>query len=610
MVNEWKMIAPIAVGAQVPEEYYHKFLQEAGKWHVTHILFTLLGERNEAYWLDGAERIRKLRPLFEDAGIRTGIWIGYTIGHGGAPVSEPGQYTRLVTSNLTAPDNCYCPLDEDFRAFYAKVCAILAGTGCEYIMIDDDFRLGMHTAAAFGCFCELHLAAFAEKYGRKLSAEELLEAVKKDFEVRKLWLEVNAKSLEDTLKIWGEAAVKANPNVRMGIATAMTLLGSDGTVLPELLYTFNPSGNKPFFRTIGAPYWANRPQDLIFSLEYNRLQLEKLKEFERWCEGDTYPRNLFNTPAAYLGAYCDGVYLAGSPGVQAYTTNYMDPKSYEPRYTSVMVDFAARKRVWDDFRNCESPFYGFEPVAPFDAIRTLDLKKHNAGWADKPLALSAFAEFGIPQTYDDPSAPVILMGSGIGALSDDELRAYLERSAFIDAVAAKLLYERGFDIGAKPAVKKTISSEMKEVYSDGTLFDFSAAHFEPWEGGKAVSRLEDGTPVVLQTVSASGKRFVIVPFDLSMCAQQPVWRNRQRAAEIRLCAEYLLGKPLVLQIDDFPPFMHVLQKGDQLALQNCSLERIGLDEIKLAAPYKLKSVTAPYGGEQLHPTETVLIRFE
>ena len=145
-----------------------------------------------------------------------------------------------------------------------------------------------------------------------------------------------------------------------------------------------------------------------------------------------------------------------------------------------------------------------------------------------------------------------------GNLADFEIRNN------IDAVAAKLLYERGFDIGAKPAVKKTISSEMKEVYSDGTLFDFSAAHFEPWEGGEAVSRLEDGTPVVLQTVSASGKRFVIVPFDLSMCAQQPVWRNRQRAAEIRLCAEYLLGKPLVLQIDDFPPFMHVLQKGDQL----------------------------------------------
>lgn len=635
MKKEWKMVAPIAVGTEIPDDYYFRFLAEAKEWKVTHILFTLLIEDSDAYWNDVICRIRKWRPVFEEKGIRTGIWIGHTIGHGGGRgEGEKGRFTRLIPDTLQPLDGCYCPMDQDFIRYYARWIAALAETGCEYIMIDDDYRLGTH-GGTFGCFCDLHLEAFAEKYGKKVSAEELIQAIRTDLEVRNLWLDVNGKTLEDTLRVWGEAASAANPEIRMGIATAMTLYGSEGTTLENLLQAFNPGGNKPFFRTIGAPYWAGRPKDLIFVLEFNRLQLEKMKEFECWTEGDTWNRTLACTPSTYLGAYCDGMYLADAPGVQAYVTNYRDPRSYEPRYTTEMIDFTCRRKIFDSFRSSDAPFEGFEPIVPLNSIRKLDLDTVNGGWPDKPLAVSAFAEFGIPQTYNNPDAPVILVGNGIGVLSDEELRDLLKRPAFIDASAAGLLYRRGFDIGAKPfecRMELTASEfdpvsgggSLKEIYEDGAAYGFSRQHFTPWElassAGCVVSSLDDGTPVVLQTESAAGVRYVIVPFNLSLLAHenstypmwdhQFTWWNRLRAKQMRQCAEWLLGRPLVLQMDDFPPHLHILQRGNKVVLQNLSMEYIRLDEIKTAEPYKLINIQATNDNDRIGPLESVILTYQ
>jgi hypothetical protein len=79
---------------------------------------------------------------------------------------------------------------------------------------------------------------------------------------------------------------------------------------------------------------------------------------------------------------------------------------------------------------------------------------------------------------------------------------------------------------------------------------------------------------------------------------------------MRRCAEGLLGRPLVVQMDDFPPFLHILHRGNLVVLQNLSMEYIRLDEIKTAAPNKIIDIRKTNGSDRIGPLESVILTYQ
>ena len=107
----------------------------------------------------GADILRQIIPDFKALGLRVGINHLSTLGHGDEnlenALDEPWQ--KIVDINGTAAKACYCSLDPDFQSYTRECYKTLAGTGADFIWIDDDLRASNHDPAGFSCFCNLCL---------------------------------------------------------------------------------------------------------------------------------------------------------------------------------------------------------------------------------------------------------------------------------------------------------------------------------------------------------------------------------------------------------------------------------------------------------------------
>ncbi len=69
-----------------------------------------------SYFEQATDYARAVIPMLSARGYQVGIWIGHTLGHGGAlSAGDDEPYQSLVASDLKEIPGCYCPLDQ--RAF-------------------------------------------------------------------------------------------------------------------------------------------------------------------------------------------------------------------------------------------------------------------------------------------------------------------------------------------------------------------------------------------------------------------------------------------------------------------------------------------------------------
>ena len=118
-------------------------------------------------------RFQIFQKLLKEKGIPTGILIQATWGHGWVP-DEPTnfQQIRRIDGNT---QYTMCPEGEPFRDYVRKAIMTAAAAKPDFFMLDDDTRFITGRSA---CFCPLPTALFNEKTGRKLTSDELREAVK------------------------------------------------------------------------------------------------------------------------------------------------------------------------------------------------------------------------------------------------------------------------------------------------------------------------------------------------------------------------------------------------------------------------------------------------
>ncbi|MDD3155819.1 MAG: hypothetical protein PHS41_13250, partial [Victivallaceae bacterium] len=111
-----------------------------------------------------------------------------------------------------------CLLDPKLDSFIDFFFGELAGTGADYVYIDDDLRYMLTGYAnTIGCFCELHISEFSRYSGTEWSRETLLQATLERADVRQKWIAFLGQRLEEIATMIHSAVKRINPEMRVGL---------------------------------------------------------------------------------------------------------------------------------------------------------------------------------------------------------------------------------------------------------------------------------------------------------------------------------------------------------------------------------------------------------
>ena len=431
--------------------------QQQGKEKLTEDLKTLGAERvylaMQANCLLSPIRERELAALQENcaylhaAGFEVGAWLWAFY------LSEEHDFTRMEAPDGKKAKVTVCPADEAYTEAMGGLIEEIARCGVDLIQFDDDYRYGFQDMG-FGCTCPLHRRRISEILGRTVSAEELKQKLfgGGESDLRNAFLQANGEALENFASAMRRHLDKVSPQTRMGFCSCITSWDLDGSV-PDRISRLLAGGTRPFYRLIGAPYWAamkawdNRLCDVL-ELERSEAARRTDGGIEIFSEGDTFPRPRHKTPASYLEIFDTVLRAAGcTDGILKYALDYGSTADYEPGYVAAAQRnapaYAAIERFFGD-KTCAGVRCYDKP----DKYRTFTIPEHIASTdAVQHLAFSATSRFlaanGIPTVYE---------GEGtVGAAFGDDVLCVPEKALsnglILDVLAAKHLQERGVDVG-------------------------------------------------------------------------------------------------------------------------------------------------------------------
>lgn len=487
-------------------------------------------------------------------------------------------YTRMESPDGRVSEFTVCPADPDYADAMGGFLEEIAGCGVDLIQFDDDYRYGFQDMG-FGCVCPLHRKRMESMLGRRIDGGELKEKLLSGGgnDVRDAFVKANGEALEAFAAAMRARVDKVRPAVRLGFCSCITSWDLDGSC-PDRISRLLAGKTRPFYRLIGAPYWAamnawgNRLCDVI---ELERIECSRRgdPEIEIFGEGDTYPRPRHKTPAAYLEFFDTAMRSAGcADGILKYMQDYTADADYETGY------YEAARRNADAYEAIDRMFSGKRCVGVRcwdkpDKYRTYSIPERIAGTCTaQELAFSAAARFLAAN-----SVPIVHEGNGVlGAAFGDDVLAVppqaLNGGMILDVSAARLLAERGEDVGISgfgesfgasvetfpgPPGRAAINSAAEAVRltlsPDAEILSF----YETPDSEKL--------PLSYRYTNAAGRRFLVYAFE-GYFAPQDWFRSYSRQRQIESFAAYC-GKRLPAFCPGHPELYLLAKKdGERLAV--------------------------------------------
>jgi len=534
--------------------------------------------------------IRDTIPLYEAEGLEVGVWIGETMGHGGAllnSVVKPGEqgapaYTPFTSITGRASSGSFCCADPFFRADVCAWAACSAKAGAKLIILDDDWRMSLHGDGLYaGCMCDDHIRRYCELAGEQLTREEIANSVFTGgpSRYRKLWQKLMGGDMLRLAREIREAVDAVNPDCRIGICCAPSVVGLDGSSPMGIAQTL-AGKTRPYLRLICAPYWAKTGAELASVMASERLYAWYADEWRRetdaeiLLEGDAYPRPRFVTPAAYLEC-ADQICRADKhfTGSMMYVIDYFSTPGYERGY----IDKHVKNRELS--RKIEAMFegkrqLGFKPaeyrelflssVLPDDPLTG----NATAYSRFRGIAPGALANASASISFDD--GVTVLFGEN-ARMADEKL---VNRGAILDAYAARILTERGFDVGFVD--DSYLGSGASELFGGTDVVNCSERinhrecalrSIKAAEGAERLTWFADGTPGVYRYENAEGSRYVVYPINVAPDDRSTYFRAYTRQKELYDAAEYISGSRLPVEITGHPDITVIMaQDENELAV--------------------------------------------
>lgn len=540
----YKISVPLVLGSlkRSKKEDVLKYLRDFDARRVFLAISSYILDKNKRE--ETMEELKKQTGFFKSHGYEVGCWL----------------WTFMVKDNksfipMTFPDGStdpaeVCPSDPGFVSFAADFIAGIAKTGVDLIMFDDDYRYGFFSGN-MACTCANH-RAYMEKLIKKPLPENLkdyLFAGRKN-EIRSAWIKSKGYYFREFAKKMREAVDAVDPAVRLGLCSCMSLWDQDGVSTDEISRIL--AGNtKPFMRLIGAPYWAANRSSLGKRLQYvietERCELswiEKPEEIDVFSEGDTFPRPRYICPASYLEGFDTALRADGRiNGILKYGVDYCGSVNYEPGYAESHVENRPAYRAIDEMFSGKT-CVGVRIRRPKDIYENCEVPEKVAGTPEVQYIFYSDSA----KLFSTLSIPTVYSGKGVANAAFGEEARNLEEDAYeggliIDARAAKILTEKGVDVGVREYGERFAVGE--EFYPDQNEYGAcrgKAIRIKPDEKAKIVSFYGEDPAAYLYENSA-GRRFMVLCFDAFKC-DESLWRQYTKGRQIADAIPWLSGEKL------------------------------------------------------------------
>ena len=421
------------------------------RWGLRRFVLTGPHAVNTQFNRMGVDEYRKLGEKIADvhanlAGtdIEIGWWLAPTLRQGR---DVPGQHVVDCEGHVS---DAVCPLDQGFKRRMIDGIAATCSAGRPFIVFfEDDYELMWHRGmnGLGGCFCDHHLAAFAERYGKRLSAVEIAAAFRKRTKENEPLRQTFADTQKASLVQFAHDVRRAIDSVDPAIRTCLCQsyrVDLDGDTTEAIARAF-AGGTRPAVRIYGARYNnENQAVKLPQTLAHTAWSAATLpKDIEIIHESDPYPHNRFFSAAAFLGSEIACAFMCGVHDSYLYCSQYLDDPFEDGGYADWFNCNRRRLEVVRDFRAKARPVgvsISFNPKEHYLVRepapgRKLDFLNDGAYFLGK---------LGFP--YAAVGGEVtILSAQSADQMTDDEIRRALSGGVLLDGAAALALSERGFN---------------------------------------------------------------------------------------------------------------------------------------------------------------------
>lgn len=559
------------------------------------------------------ELLKAIWPHLEGSGLRLGLLIQSTLGHGTA---SDAPFVRNINAKgqITAS---MCPLDPNLPAYLREAVQIVAAIRPSFFLLDDDFRLANYGSP--GCFCQVHLDGFAAIERRHYDRSELVAALANDSALRRRWDHFRLAgllSLAKEIRIGIDAVV---PDASCGYCVC-DAGGMELHFAAEIAQTVAAAGQRPFVRINNAWYWNSDPRGLLSRIYWTSAQMAFLGDMaEQLAESDTYPHNRYYTPSRMLHAQIVYSLLHGCTGLKLWITRMTE---YQPEsglaYRSV---FSRHLGLYRELRQLVPHVTWTGPVTPLPnepaSVPCVTSAIHQNNWTSFLLA-----RMGIPCRVGKPSATrtVMLTGPECDLFDDDEIRTFAAGSLLLDGAAAMALSRRGLDSllgvtadlpegwncslerfdphpvnGQAAGQTVTIStlaagSAVRLIPNHQATMTASTLYRVPFYRSPDETRV--GAGLTLYESQAGGRIAVYA----AILASTPFW-NQERRRQLVPLLQWLEGQPLAVTVEsDTDVFVRhgvidaAAGGGELLAIFNLHID--SLDEVRLRCGERLPATVS------------------
>ncbi len=465
----FEVLVPVDWSAELPE----KHVTELRRMHDEFGLrkFVLIGPWCKrysceadvaAYAKTGRDIAFAKKALADLKDVEIGWWLAPSIG---SSRDFPGQRMMDCDGNVTFAS---CPLSREFAAALCeRVEACVREARPTVMFVEDDYTLANHGGMNYmkGCFCPLHLAEFARRTGRNLSAKEIAAMFRtptaENAKERKAFADLSRDSLAQLAAEIRKTIDKVDPSIRVCICQS-GFVDVDGASTEAVARAF--AGNtRPMIRICGAGYFEETPAKIprivahaIWSAQHFGSDIEMIHET------DPYPHTRFYNSSLFLVSELAGAVMGGASGTYYYCTQYIDDPMGDPGYALRLKEYMKRFEIVRDMRAVMKPC-GINVVYDPAEVYMYRVSDKGNPFGSLPGGAHFVSKLGFPMQTTADAAASVLFGTAPKGLSDETIAKLLEGGVLIDAEAAVLLAKRGFS-GLMGCTAEEMPKDMLHAY--------------------------------------------------------------------------------------------------------------------------------------------------
>ncbi len=399
-------------------------------------------------------KLTAFKKKVEEKGVLFSINPWITVGH-----NDRGRYGQLnipdletmIDANGVKCTCCACPLSTAWREHVKKVWMQYAKLKPATIWFEDDLRTFNHNPAEITCFCNLHLSEFARRINRKVGREELVKAITspgRPHPWRKEYLDMQRDIILDVVSMIVKVVHDISPETSFGLMSSgprvHCLEGRDWKKLADSMavgprfVSRPPLGSYSEWSSLRGLYYSSDSIKLTrYVLPSGTIEQTEVENvpFTRYSKSITFT---FLQMAVSFALGCDGVTMnlfdhCGSP--MSDEPQMLVMLSREKKYLNALAGVAQGEGRQRGVQILFSPGYSYN--------KELHSGEGYALAAEDACLPETLEVLGIPTTYSDEEVRATT-GQALRCFSDRDIERFLSEGLFLDAVAAKVLVERGF----------------------------------------------------------------------------------------------------------------------------------------------------------------------